>query len=252
MAINQSNIAGDLRPISELGNYTIEQGDPDPRGWKVVGTDGHSIGKVVDLLVDTTVMKVRQLVIDVDGGGAGAAARGSKIALDIDEVDLRETRHEVFARRDAGAGFDLEGARAYAAATDTERDRATLTRAEEELRIGKRETSRGEARIVKHVETEHVSEPVTRRREELVVERRPVEAGARADATISDEEIRIPLMEEELIVEKRPVVKEELVVGKRVVEDREVVEADVRREEFEIDEDVDIHSRDGSPRRGSR
>ena len=49
------------------------------------------------------------------------------------------------------------------------------------------------------------------------------------------DEVRIPLTEEELVVEKRPVVKEELVVGKRVVEDRDVVEAEVRREEFDID-----------------
>ena len=123
--------------------------------------------------------------------------------------------------------------------TATERDRATLTRSEEELNIGKREVSRGEARVSKHVETEHVSEPVTRRREEVVIERRPVEADARADATIGESgEIRVPLTEEEVVVEKRPVVKEELVIGKRVVEERDVVETDVRRERFDIDDNV--------------
>ena len=112
--------------------------------------------------------------------------------------------------------------------------------------------SRGEGRVSKHVETEHVSEPVTRRREELVVERRPVEAGARADASISDDEIRVPLMEEELVVEKRPVVKEELVVGKRIVEERDTVEADVRREEFDIDDKTQPGSRDRGARRDER
>ncbi len=48
----------------------------------------------------------------------------------------------------------------------------------------------------------------------------------------------MPLTEEEVVVEKRPVVKEELVVGKRVVEERDVVEADVRREKFDIDDNV--------------
>jgi stress response protein YsnF len=36
-------------------------------------------------------------------------------------------------------------------------------------------------------------------------------------------------MEEELIVEKRPIVKGELVVGKRVIDERDVVEAEVRK-----------------------
>jgi uncharacterized protein (TIGR02271 family) len=46
----------------------------------------------------------------------------------------------------------------------------------------------------------------------------------------------VPLTEEEAVVDKRAVVKEELVVGKRVVEDQKTVDADVRREEFDIDE----------------
>ena len=108
-----------------------------------------------------------------------------------------------------------------------------LTRSEEELHVGKREVERG-ARVGKRVETEHVREPVTRRREEVFVETRPVEPGARASA-IGEGEIRVPLKEEELVVEKRPVVKEEAVIGKRVVEDREVIEDDLKRERIDID-----------------
>ena len=108
--------------------------------------------------------------------------------------------------------------------------------------------SRGEARVGKHVETERVSEPVTRRREEVVIERRPVEAGARADASMSADEVRIPLTEEELVVEKRPVVKEELVVGKRVVEERDVVETELRREEFDVDSNTHTGERSGGRR----
>ena len=50
-------------------------------------------------------------------------------------------------------------------------------------------------------------------------------------------------MEEEVIVEKRPVVKEELVVGKRIVEDGDVVETEVRKEQFDIDNPEDGRSR---------
>jgi uncharacterized protein (TIGR02271 family) len=68
-----------------------------------------------------------------------------------------------------------------------------------------------------------------------VIQRRPVnrEAGA---TDIREAEIRVPLTEEEAVVDKRALVKEELVIGKRVVEDQKTVDADVRREEFDIDE----------------
>jgi uncharacterized protein (TIGR02271 family) len=127
-----------------------------------------------------------------------------------------------------------------------------LTRTEEELRIGKREVTRGEVRIGKHVETEHVSEPVTRRREEVVIERRPVGSDTPGDvATIGEAEVRIPLMEEELVVDKRAVVKEELVVGKRVVEERDVVEAEIRKEQFDI-ENPSTRDAEGTPATRSR
>ena len=62
----------------------------------------------------------------------------------------------------------------------------------------------------------------------------------------------MPLMEEEVVVEKRPVVKEELVIGRRVVEERDTVEAEVRREKFDIDNSADVESRDQSTARNRR
>ena len=245
VAINRTQ-ASALRPMSDLSDYRVESGDPDPRGWSVIGSDGDRIGRVVDLLVDQSAMKVRQLLIDTDAGRGEADAL---ITLDVEDVDVRPSTREVLIRGEAGQAFDIAAHRyegAYSSTAGRAEAHERLTRTEEELAIGKREVSRGEVRIGKHVETEHVTEPVTRRREEVVIERRPVEAGARDDAAaIGDAEVRVPLMEEEVIVEKRPVVKEELVVGKRVVEVREEVEADVRRERFDIDENA-------SPKRSGR
>jgi uncharacterized protein (TIGR02271 family) len=237
-----------LKPLSELGQYDIEKGDADPRGWAVVSGDGQPIGEVDDLIVDTHTMKVRYLVVELDDEeDEDTSARDARVLLDVTDVDLDGNERKVRARGYGAGGFGASsGAFAYdTRETDTERDQTTLTRSEEELRIGKREVTRGEVRVGKHVETEHVREPVTTRREEIVVERRPVEAGARADASIGEDEVRIPLMEEEVVVEKRPVVKEELVVGKRVVEERDVVETEVRREEFDIDDGTKVTSRDG-------
>jgi photosynthetic reaction center H subunit len=121
----------------------------------------------------------------------------------------------------------------------TDRDEARITRAEEELAIGKRRVQAGEVNVEKQVETEHISEPVSVRREEVTVERRPIEEGrTAANATIGEDEIRVPVTEEEVIVEKRPVVKEEIVIRKHAVEDTKEVEADVRKERVEVDDNT--------------
>ena len=162
------NLSSNLKPISELSDYKIESGDTDPRGWLVTTRDGQSVGRVEDLVVDITAMKVRHLIVTPTAGGASA---GKSVLLNTSEIDLRNDRREVVARAfpggAIGSGYDKTNAAddaAPASSRGAEHDR-TLTRSEEELNIGKREVSRGEAKVSKHVETEHVSQPVTRRRE---------------------------------------------------------------------------------------
>jgi len=77
---------------------------------------------------------------------------------------------------------------------------------------------------------DHIEIPT--RREEISVERVPVE-GEASEAEIGGDEIVVPVTEEEVVVHKRPVLKEEVRIRKDVVEDTEVVEEDVRREEVE-------------------
>jgi len=128
---------------------------------------------------------------------------------------------------------------------DRDRDEAHMTRAEEELDIEKRRMEAGEVDLHKRVEKEHVSRPVTKSHEEAIVERRPItREGMRADTNLENEDIRIPLMEEEVVVEKHVVPKEELVVKKRRVEETENVEADLRRERVDIERKGDARVRD--------
>ncbi|MDF2701356.1 MAG: conserved domain [Rubrobacteraceae bacterium] len=68
------------------------------------------------------------------------------------------------------------------------------------------------------------------------MERIPVEEGAATTEAQRIGEVRVPLTEEEVVVEKRPVDKEEVRIRKDVVEDTEVVEEDVRREEIDVDD----------------
>jgi uncharacterized protein (TIGR02271 family) len=75
------------------------------------------------------------------------------------------------------------------------------------------------------------------RHEEVSVERVPVEEGREvSEAEIGEDEVTMPVTEEEVVTEKRPVVKEELRIRKDVVQDEEVVEEDVRKEEVDVDD----------------
>jgi uncharacterized protein (TIGR02271 family) len=69
------------------------------------------------------------------------------------------------------------------------------------------------------------------------VERVPVE-GEATEAQIGQDEVVMPVTEEEVVVGKRPVVKEEVRIRKDVVEDTEVVEEDVRREEIDVEDET--------------
>jgi uncharacterized protein (TIGR02271 family) len=116
-----------------------------------------------------------------------------------------------------------------------------VKRSEEELRAGVREREAGQVNINKSVRTEREIVRVPKRREEVEIERIPVEGGAReasgaTEADIGEDEVVLQLFEEEVVVTKRVVLKEEIRLRKKVVEDEEVVEVDLRKEELEIED----------------
>jgi uncharacterized protein (TIGR02271 family) len=124
-------------------------------------------------------------------------------------------------------------------------DELRVQRAEEELRVGTRERETGEMRVRKRVRTDRERIRVPKRREEVRVERVPVEGRETAETEIGEDEFFVPVTEEEVVVEKRPVVKEEIRVRKDVVEDEETVERDVRKEEVDIDDRTERGGRRG-------
>ncbi|MBV8609380.1 MAG: YsnF/AvaK domain-containing protein, partial [Singulisphaera sp.] len=102
----------------------------------------------------------------------------------------------------------------------------------------------GEIRVRKEVVTEHRTIEVPVQREEVVIERHaPTGEPTSAPDLGPGEEFRIPVRKEQVIVEKRPVVKKEVTVGKRVVRDLEQVGGEVLKEEVRVERDgvVDIH-----------
>jgi hypothetical protein len=55
-----------LRPLRELRGYRLARGEPDVRGWNVVGAVG-ALGTISDLIVDPAAEQVRYVVVEHDG-----------------------------------------------------------------------------------------------------------------------------------------------------------------------------------------
>jgi uncharacterized protein (TIGR02271 family) len=137
------------------------------------------------------------------------------------------------------------------ATVDTDRERTVQLR-EEELRAHKELRETGEVELHKEVVSrqETIDVPVTR--EEVVIERHPVERRPTDRPIGAEETIEVPIREEVVDVEKRAVVYEEVEVGKRQVQDTERVTETVRREEARIEQEGDVNVVGGTGRSGFR
>ena len=145
-------------------------------------------------------------------------------------------------RRQSSSGTS-HGAGAMSAATGTERrddvDRSrgdTNQLREEELDVRKERVQTGEVTLRTEVVTENrtIDVPVTR--EDVVIERHAVEGRDRAGGEIGEgREIRVPLSEERVHVDKNTVAREEISVGKREVTGTGHVNEQVRREEARVE-----------------
>ena len=123
-------------------------------------------------------------------------------------------------------------------------DELRVQRSEEELRAGTREREAGAMKVRKRVRTDREQIEVPTKHEEVTVERVPVE-GEATEAQIGEDEVTVPVVEEEVVVDKRAVAKEEIRLRKDVVEDTEVVEEDVRREEIDVEDSTERGSGTG-------
>ncbi|HEX8243205.1 MAG TPA: PRC and DUF2382 domain-containing protein, partial [Longimicrobium sp.] len=238
-----------LVPLDELDDFDVADGYTDIRGFEAYLPDGRKIGEVDELLVDPAARRVAAITLDLghDGPDVGRQAR-TQVPIEHVEIDT-PTRRVLIAAAGVGA-LGMAGSGAAPAAgrapdvgggyAETSRGGAgsteeRMTLAEEELAVRKERMAAGAVDVHKHVETEHVRESVPVMREQVTVERRPItEPNAGTEARFEGDEIRIPVVEEEVVVEKRPVVREELVVRKHQVQDQQVVEADLRRERAEV------------------
>ncbi len=240
-------------------------------GYEVYDPQGEKIGKVDDLFVDendqpeyvgvkTGFFGLRSTLIPwemarVDEGRGVIEVLDTKEHVkdapnfDDEEEITPEYEERVYShfglqrvgtageRGPYGAYYDAEGAHpGEATEVLSEPQEIKVQRAEEELRAGTREREAGSVNVRKRVRTDREQLRVPKRREEVHVERVPVEGREASEAEIGEGEVRMPVTEEEVVVEKRPVAREEVRLRKDVAHEEEVVEEDVRREEVEIDD----------------
>jgi uncharacterized protein (TIGR02271 family) len=147
----------------------------------------------------------------------------------------------------------LPSARPWAADRIRAEHGATVELVEEELQPHSEPVLAGQVLIRKHVVKETVVLEVPVQREELIIERLPVERRAHDQAEPREtdpliqalssrlrqmqpgEAVRIPIVEEEVVVQKQPVVKSQLLIGKRLVHEVQHFTDTVRREVADVD-----------------
>ncbi|MCD8824274.1 DUF2382 domain-containing protein [Mammaliicoccus sciuri] len=123
---------------------------------------------------------------------------------------------------------------------DNNVDEESVQLHEERLNVDKENVETGEASVDKHVVEEEQEFDVPVEREEVTIERRPVNEKVDEDFNANDDDsLHIPLHEERVKVDKENVVSEEIVIKKNKVQDTEHVSEKVRHEEADINNPTD-------------
>ncbi|NKD47560.1 DUF2382 domain-containing protein [Mammaliicoccus sciuri] len=123
---------------------------------------------------------------------------------------------------------------------DNNVDEESVQLHEERLNVDKENVETGEASVDKHVVEEEQEFDVPVEREEVTIERRPVNEKVDEDFNANDDDsVHIPLHEERVKVDKENVVSEEIVIKKNKVQDNEHVSEKVRHEEADINNPTD-------------
>jgi stress response protein YsnF len=173
----------------------------------------------------------------------------------------RRAETEAILRQSGAVALEELGARGRATSTRAgsaemttpAADETRMPLVEEQLVANTRLVEIGAVVLRKEIVTDTRLVEVQVRREQLVVERRAADSGpasrpsdppddgpedllaARFRALQPGESIRLDLVEDEVVVQRRPVVYQEVVIGKQLVRDTRRISSQVRREQARIE-----------------
>jgi uncharacterized protein (TIGR02271 family) len=210
-------------------------------GMDVLDRNGDKIGKAGETLgqyfnVDAGFLGTKEYYVPFN---AITEVRENAIWLNCDKGDIDGMGWDERPTDTEWTGETTEAGRTTGATTT---DSETLRLREEQLQARKTSVETGRVQLGKDVVEEQKTMDVPVSREEVFVERHPVDRRP-ADQPIGTGEsqtIDVPVREEQLEVEKQPVVYEEVGVGKRATQESQTVSDTVRREELRMDKDGDI------------
>jgi uncharacterized protein (TIGR02271 family) len=120
-------------------------------------------------------------------------------------------------------------------------EQASVVRHEEELELRTQTYEAGSIRARKRVESEQVERVEPRSVEHGDFERAgPNDGDSGQIETLEDGSISIPLFEERLVVSKELFVRERVILRKRTVTEQHRIEAELRKEQIEVEGDVEF------------
>lgn len=217
-------------------------------GMEVRTVDGHKLGKVVAVQVDSFVVEKgfffpkdytisSEIIEDVREGTVVLSKRREELGIEGGGVleSLGLTHQEPLQ-----AALRLEEA-------ERAKEAARLSLHEEEVQATTHTEQVGEVRIRKDVVTEERQITVPVKREVVTVERVPVAAqgapsGVGQGKAFQEESFVVPIREEVIDIQKRPVVTEEIIVTRATEETEAPVSTTVRREVAEVVSEGDLEA----------
>ena len=233
----------------------------EARGLPVYDSAGDKIGTVEEIFYDeqtdrpewiglgTGFFGTKRVLVPVEGaelrGGDGVHVPYSKDQVkDAPDIDSDEISQDAEASLYSHYGLGYSEQRSDTGLPegapdtpgDTTGEQPSVTRSEEELRVGKRQVDAGRVRLRKWVETTPVEEQVELRRETARVEREPINEVI-GQGAIGDEQVEVALSAEEAVVDKQTVAKERISVDTDVETTQETISDEVRRERVDVEGD---------------
>jgi len=224
------------------------------RDAPVYDNAGEKIGTVEEIFYDhqsnvpewigigTGFFGTKRVLVPVSG--AQVTDEGLMVAYakdhvkDSPDIDDDEISEQTEADLTAYYGLDYRSREESAATAREATGGESVTRAEEEIEVGKRAVDAGSARLRKWVETEPVALDVELRHEVARVTREPIDQPV-SDHDFTEEQVEVPLHAEKPVVQKQAVAKERVGLEKDVKSETETVRDELKKERVEVEGDVD-------------
>jgi uncharacterized protein (TIGR02271 family) len=230
------------------------------RGEPVYDSAGDKIGKVEEIFYDqqtrvpewigvgTGFFGTKRALVPVQGAQItddGLMVAYSKEQVkDSPEVEEDEISQQCEADLAAHYGLGYSKQRSQTGLTEGGRrprgrkngGEESITRAEEEVEVGKRPVEAGRARLRKWVETEPVALDVELKHEVAHVTRERVDEPV-GEHDFGEEQVEVPLHAEKPVVQKQAVAKERVGLQKDVETEKQTVRDEVRKERVEVEGD---------------